>query len=110
MNKFFSNFILLSSFLIFIASIAVYLNYQATNQQSSSQAPAKRLVYQDNQGQLKYAVGDCRQDADCTPAGCSLQFCSSKPKIITTCEIREDFPANKNYQCGCVDQKCAWFK
>lgn len=69
----------------------------------------QRLVYADSQGKPLYSNGACRADVDCVPAGCSNQVCSSDPGIITTCEIRPDFPNTDTYSCGCVETRCVWY-
>lgn len=66
-------------------------------------------VYEDEEDNLKYAQGACERDSDCTPAGCSKQFCSSDPNLMTTCEVKPDFPDIFVYTCGCVKNKCSWF-
>ena len=107
MTKFLSNFVLLSSALIFLASFAVYTTYQRPRGEKYN---GPRTIYQDEEGNPKYSQGFCKTDSDCTPIGCSSQLCSSDPDIITTCEFSEDFPDKNVYDCGCVEVKCVWYK
>lgn len=58
----------------------------------------------------KYSFGECETEADCAPAGCSGEVCSSDSTLITTCELRPDAPDTGVFTCGCVDQKCVWYK
>ena len=67
-------------------------------------------VYQDSQGNPKYGFGFCKQNSDCTPAGCSKQVCSSDKNLTTTCEIVNDFPDPLVYSCGCAEERCVWYK
>ncbi|MGB6839343.1 MAG: hypothetical protein WBD86_03150 [Microgenomates group bacterium] len=107
MSKFLSNFVLLSCALIFLTSFAVYTSYQKP---SSKKYNGAKIIYKDEKGEPKYALGTCKIDSDCVPAGCSSQLCSNDLDIITTCEFREDFPDKNIYSCGCIEKKCAWYK
>lgn len=107
MTKFLSNFVLLSSALIFLASFAIYTTYQRPKGEKYN---GPKVTYRDEQGKPKYAQGRCQADSDCLPAGCSSQICSSDPDIVTTCEFREDFPDKNVYDCGCLEAKCVWYK
>jgi eight-cysteine-cluster-containing protein len=109
-NKFFSNFILISSALIMSASIAFYLSYQSGNFDPTGNSQLKRVVYQNEEGNPKYSQGDCEKDSDCTPAGCSSHICSNNPDLITTCEYSKDYPSEDEFDCGCVDNQCVWYK
>jgi eight-cysteine-cluster-containing protein len=73
-------------------------------------ANPQRQAYRGADGSLKYSEGTCSTDAECVPAGCSSQICSNDPDIITTCEIRDDFPDTDIYSCGCVENTCAWYE
>ncbi|MEM7813884.1 MAG: eight-cysteine-cluster domain-containing protein [Candidatus Aenigmatarchaeota archaeon] len=57
------------------------------------------------------AGGECLVDADCSTGGCSGQICATAaeaPKIMTTCEWREEYGCLRLTTCGCVDGVCAW--
>src|SRR3989344_3440589 len=58
----------------------------------------------------KYGFGSCGSDSQCFVAGCSAQFCSSDPELITTCEFRDDFPDTSKFRCGCFMQQCEWIR
>jgi eight-cysteine-cluster-containing protein len=107
MTKFLSNFVLLSSTLIFLTSFAVYTTYQEPRAEKYN---GPRIIYQDEEGEPKYSQGSCKADSDCTPAGCSSQICSNDPSLVTDCAIREDFPDKNIYGCGCIEAKCVWYK
>jgi len=106
-TKFLSNFVLLSSALIFLTSFAIYTTYQEPRAKKYN---GPRIIYQDEEGKPKYSQGSCKADSDCTPSGCSSQLCSSDPDKITTCEFSEDFPDKNVYGCGCIEIKCVWYK
>jgi len=108
MNKFLSNFILLSSVLILTASVALYLSTQT--QLMIDDATPTRETLKGEKGQLKYSIGSCEEDKNCIPSGCSSQICSSDASIITTCEYSSDFPDKEIYKCGCVEKSCSWYK
>lgn len=71
-------------------------------------APSSALI--DETGELKYAFEECTKDSDCAPAGCSMEVCSSDPKIVTTCEVKPDKPLAEIYNCGCYSGLCAWIQ
>lgn len=112
MNKFFADFVLVSSALILITSVGLYLSYQNSPKISAVSTPqaSQKTAYKDESGVAKYAYGACKTDKDCVPAGCSTQICSSDPNLITTCELRDDFADRSIYSCGCVEGYCAWYK
>ena len=114
MSKFLSNFVLLSSVLIFLASFAIYTSYQkpASKKYERPGQPTQetRTTYKDESGQPKYAQGTCEADEECSPAGCSAQVCTNDPGLITTCEIKEDFPDKNIFSCGCIKTRCVWYK
>jgi eight-cysteine-cluster-containing protein len=95
------------------ATIAFYLSQQPNIFNLNTQREPEemgRVVYQDSQGSPKYSSGSCKVDVDCYPAGCSTHYCSSDPKLITTCEFRDDFPSEEEFDCGCVEKTCVWFE
>lgn len=113
MKKFVADFVVIGSTLTFIASIALYLNHQRENTQASpvnATVVEERKIYVDEKGYPKYTLGVCNNDSDCVPAGCSGQICSSSEDLVTTCEIRQDFPDKNIYSCGCVSDFCTWYE
>jgi len=108
MSKFLSLFILASSTLILISSVAFSLNHYLT--QKSTSVEKNISVYADINNEPKYALGECIFDSECFVGGCSGQICSNDEGVITTCEIRDDFPDKNIYSCGCINKKCAWYK
>jgi len=112
-KKFVADFVVVGSILIFIASVALYLNHQRQKTQASpvnTTVSEERKIYVDEEGYPKYTLGACDKDFDCVPAGCSGQICSSNEDLVTTCEVRQDFPDQDIYSCGCVSGFCAWFE
>lgn len=58
-----------------------------------------------------YAQGTCKTNSDCIVGGCSSQVCQSKSQdpVVTTCEFRECYKAEKyNLSCQCVENNCQW--
>lgn len=108
-QKTFSDFVLLSSTVIFISSIALALSFKSGQDQANSTARESQ-IYQTADARPKYSYGSCTKNSDCTPAGCSSQICSSEPKLLTTCEFAQDFPDKKVYTCGCLNKTCVWYK
>ena len=112
MVKPFFNLILSASLILLAIATIIYANKPKLINKEAAKLVGKHIgevqVYEDNKGNLKYAQGNCKRDSDCTPAGCSKQVCSSDPNLITTCEVRSDFPDIFVYTCGCVKEKCAW--
>lgn len=114
MTRFFSILILAASIIISIASIILSLNTQKALKTTGSVTikPPMRAVeiYKDEKGKSKYAQGTCNSDAGCTPAGCGKDVCSDDPGLITTCEAAPDSPDQNIYTCGCIDEKCVWYR
>ncbi len=55
--------------------------------------------------------GQCYGDSDCMSGGCSGQVCQSKSEepVITACEYRDCYDANKyGVACKCIENKCRW--
>lgn len=69
--------------------------------------PASLVPPEFTSGASRFSQGTCQQDADCYVGGCSGEVCSSEEGVITTCEIRDDFPGPK-MSCGCVQGVCGW--
>lgn len=67
-------------------------------------------VYLNKDNTLKYATGACSIREECTFAGCSNEYCTSEGGIFTTCEVKDDHPAQMGYSCSCYQGKCAWIK
>ena len=67
-------------------------------------------IYIDDKSKPKYTLGACKKDSDCKPSGCSKEICTSDPNLETTCEYKTDFPDTLVYSCGCIENKCVWFK
>lgn len=69
---------------------------------------------------LEESEGSCVDDAQCQWAGEGCGgghgVCTNNPEkykdVVTTCDINENFPANRGYTCGCVVTlgKCGWKK
>lgn len=66
---------------------------------------------------LDYSEGNCSKDADCEWAGEGCGgghgICTNQPekyRPISTCDVNLNFPANRNYTCGCITslEKCGW--
>jgi eight-cysteine-cluster-containing protein len=57
--------------------------------------------------------GFCNSDNDCKKVGCSGQICGSRfeEELFTTCQWRKCYN-EKDYSlvCGCLNQKCQWYK
>lgn len=109
-HRFLSFFVLISSSLILFTSVALYLSSAKRASPSDNKAASPRIVYADEKDQPKYSRGSCQKDEECVPAGCSGQLCSNDPGLITSCELRSDFPDKEKYACGCVETSCAWFE
>ena len=111
--KLFFNLILSFALILFAVVTIMYANNPKIFHKEAAKIVRKRFeevqVYEDEGGNLKYAKGSCERDSDCVTAGCSKQFCSDDPNLISTCEVRPDFPDIFVYTCGCVKNKCAWF-
>ena len=113
MKKFTADFVLIASTLIFIVSVTIYItNRYRTSKDTPTNSQNSYLitVYKNEQGYPKYALGDCRSDAECIPAGCSEQICSNDPDLATTCEVRSDFPDKNSFSCGCIENLCLWYR
>lgn len=55
--------------------------------------------------------GECVNDEDCIPGGCSGQLCHAKEEkqSLTICDFRECYDAEEyELECGCVDGGCQW--
>ena len=61
-------------------------------------------------GNSRYSHGKCKTDADCYNIGCSLEMCSSNKDLMTTCEINGKSPDKSVYACGCIKDRCGWYK
>lgn len=59
-------------------------------------------------GESRFSRGECEQDSDCQPAGCSGEICTSDASVFSTCEYSEDFPNMLGHACGCVSGVCGW--
>ncbi|KKT55800.1 MAG: hypothetical protein UX08_C0004G0017 [Candidatus Collierbacteria bacterium GW2011_GWB1_45_35] len=67
---------------------------------------------------LEASEGSCDDNAQCQWAGEGCGgghgMCTNNPEkyqdVITTCDINENFPANRGYSCGCVVTlgRCGW--
>ena len=67
---------------------------------------------------LEASEGSCDDNAQCQWAGKGCGgghgMCTNNPEkyqnVITTCDINENFPANRGYSCGCVVTlgRCGW--
>jgi len=106
-NKFLSNFILITSALILSFSFAFYLSQQT--KKTINQEPRGPVFLKTESGELKYAQGSCTSDNECFQSGCSSEICTSS-KVITTCELKEDYPDPEKYQCGCLENLCVWYE
>lgn len=65
-------------------------------------------IFSDSSGNPILAMGNCSQDSDCSPTGCSSHICSDH-SVTTTCELGE-FPEKETYACGCQDNRCVWYR
>jgi len=65
-------------------------------------------ILTDDKGNPVMASGNCNLPSDCFLTGCSSQVCANH-EVITTCEAVE-FPEKATYSCGCIDQRCLWYK
>lgn len=57
--------------------------------------------------------GFCNSDSDCKKVGCSGQICGSRFEdgLFSTCQWRECYDeTDYSLICGCVNQKCQWYK
>ena len=61
-------------------------------------------------GHSRYSFGKCQTDNDCYNIGCSLEMCSSDKDKMTTCEINSQAPDKGIYSCGCIKDRCGWYK
>lgn len=53
--------------------------------------------------------GECAQDSDCVPAGCSLELCVAEAQAeeaFSSCETRLCFSVLE--RCGCQEGLCRW--
>ena len=69
--------------------------------------PASLVPPEFTSGSSRFSQGTCQNDVDCYVGGCSEEVCSSEEGVVTTCEIRNDFPGPE-MSCGCVQQVCGW--
>lgn len=56
-------------------------------------------------------LASCKSDADCVPAGCNGEICTSKANagnIASICVYKPEFACYKQISCGCVTNSCAW--
>lgn len=53
------------------------------------------------------APGECVNDADCAPTGCSREVCAKAGlEWMTACDVEPCFAVLD--RCGCVDGVCSW--
>ena len=102
----------MATVLVFIASVFMIFLLSSNNLSilEKELENTTKLVYADDEGNPKYAQGDCQIKADCQPAGCSMHVCSNNPELITTCELVDDFPDKEVYKCGCIENRCLWYE
>ena len=66
----------------------------------------------------EWSGGNCSGKLECVAVeyGCGGGHiaCTSQPEkwkdLRSTCEIVEGHPQQLGYACGCVDNKCVWYK
>lgn len=109
MQKFLQVFILASSVLIFSTSLALTLSQTVAKREAPAATP-EPAVYLDQEGNTKYAEGNCTTDSDCFVGGCSSELCSSNQQAISSCIYSPDFPDQEVYRCGCWEEQCAWIE
>ncbi len=61
-------------------------------------------------GNSRFSRGICTQDSECFNIGCSLEMCSNDKDMMTSCEIGGNFPDKNKYACGCIKDRCGWYK
>lgn len=108
MQKLFAKLLLIFAGIILVVSILISLRGSRLSRQEEVNEKAE--IYKEESGEAKYSLGSCKKNSDCTPAGCSNQICSSNPGLVTTCEIKGDFPDKNIYSCGCIEESCVWYK
>lgn len=58
--------------------------------------------------ELPEAEGECVQDDDCNPSGCSGEVCTTTAAAwdtLTTCDATHP---GKQFYCGCLASRCRW--
>jgi len=59
-------------------------------------------------GTPMFATGNCNDNLDCFPSGCSKHVCANH-EVETSCE-EIDFPTQEAQTCGCINSRCVWFQ
>ena len=80
-------------------------NYNSSYPYSSLRCHSGQCIYL-YEGDV---LGECLEDFDCVPTGCSSQVCAPKGSdLVTTCEWRPEYECLQLTSCGCVENRCAW--
>jgi len=98
----------LTKFIVFILILFTFfilLNFLSVNNKSG---PKDIEILSSSEGVPMFATGNCNTNLDCFPSGCANHICANHD-VVTTCE-NIDFPEKVAHTCGCIDNKCVWFK
>src|SRR4030043_148822 len=90
----------------FIISFSFLYRKDNTSKENISTKPIE--IFADSDGNPALAMGNCKENPDCSPSGCSSQICSDH-NVTTTCELG-DFPEKETYTCGCQNDRCVWYR
>ncbi|OGM22660.1 hypothetical protein A2865_04205 [Candidatus Woesebacteria bacterium RIFCSPHIGHO2_01_FULL_39_17] len=94
--------------IILLISLLFFIYFYFSTKTSQKQDSNKTEVLTNEKGAPLMATGNCNQDTDCFPSGCSSQICANH-EVITTCEVVE-IPEKETYSCGCVENRCVWYR
>jgi eight-cysteine-cluster-containing protein len=104
--KYYPIIVFAASLLIFI--FLLYNNFIINKNTTIKDNVIKREILINSKGEPLYATGNCSSENYCFRSGCSRQICANH-EITTTCEILE-IPDLNTYSCGCVNQRCVWYR
>ena len=86
-----------------------YFSYQRSNNSSvPTKDSSSPQILTNKEGSPAMASGNCNQNSDCFPSGCSSQVCANH-EVVTTCEVVE-IPEKETYSCGCIQNRCVWYR
>ncbi|OGM04793.1 hypothetical protein A2715_01390 [Candidatus Woesebacteria bacterium RIFCSPHIGHO2_01_FULL_39_32] len=109
MNKSLIAFLIIVLFPLIILSIFYFSKHSSDNNSQPSDNETQRFdILVNDKGQPQMATGNCNQNSDCFPTGCSSQVCANH-EVFTTCEV-VDFPEKETYSCGCIENRCVWYR
>lgn len=93
--------------IILIPLLILFFFFYNAEKKTTNKAPDTEIL-KNKDGLPAMATGNCNSSSDCFPSGCSSQVCANH-EVVTTCEVVE-VPEKETYSCGCINNRCVWFR